>query len=290
MEKELTIIIISYNTCKLTLDCIASIKKHTKGLDYEIIVVDNASYDESVTELKKLKEIKLIVNQHNVGYAAANNQGVEIAKGKYILLLNSDTLMTSSILAPILTYMDKHAAVGILSCGLRNKDGSMQETGGYFPTILRVADWMSMADKIPILSELVLPYHPKISYYKELRDLDWVTGAFFLTRKAVWDKIGMLDKKYFMYVEEVDFCYRAKQAGWKVYYHPHWSIIHFGKASSSSAYAIVSEFRGLLIFYKKHFPRWQYPLLRLCLKFGAGLRLFLKPSQAKTYREAWHAA
>ena len=128
---------------------------------------------------------------------------------------------------------------------------------------------------------LIKPFHPlkaksffkSESFYKKKRELDWVTGAFFLTRKEIFGGVEQWDKNYFMYFEEVDLCFRAKRLGWRVMYLPQWSILHYGGASGTSEFSTLSEFRGIKRFYKKFYPHWQYPLLRLFLKIGSLARI-----------------
>lgn len=283
---EVSIIIVSFNTKKLLLDCIESILRHTKGLSYEIIVVDNASTDSSVQAVenlcRKYKQIKLIKNSKNLGFGAANNQGIKRAKGRYILLLNSDTLFRKNILSGMVSWMDKKENVGIVSCALKNKDGSLQGTGGYFPTIVRVFSWMTIQD-LPFVDYLIKPFHPVHrlspfrgeSFYKRKKELDWVTGAFMLIRRQVIKDIGYFDEDFFMYTEEVDYCFRAKKSGWKIYYLPKFSIVHLGGASGREWGHVILEFEGVKLFYKKHYPAWQYPILRILLKFGALWRIFV---------------
>ena len=142
---DLSIIIVSYNTKKLLLGCIQSIEKHTQGVDYEVIVVDNASTDGSADLVRRLSlkksDVRVIENTINKGFAAANNQGIKIAKGKYILLLNSDTKILENTLLKMISWMDKNEKVGVSTCKLLNADRSIQATGGYFPTLPRIFMW-----------------------------------------------------------------------------------------------------------------------------------------------------
>jgi GT2 family glycosyltransferase len=204
----------------------------------------------------------------------------------------------------MLGYMEKNPKAGIVSCALKGKDGKFQATGGYFPSLLRVASWMFFLDDIPILDKLIKPFHPMHEksffykgegFFKKESPRDWVTGAFFLMRRKVLDEVGVLDEDYFMYTEEVDLCFRAKKAGWEVWYLPRWSIVHLGGASSVSEFPIVSEYKGVKTFYKKHMPPWQTPILRILLKKGALLRMILfgllKGGQwAKIYAKAFRLA
>lgn len=276
---DLTFVVINFNTPKLTLDCLASIEKYCHGLNYEVIVIDNASHDDSPKVLKNYTKSKanmrLILNSDNLGFAKANNQGVTLGKGRYLLLLNSDTLLTTSFIKDMLAWMDKDKKVGIASCKLVGIDGKVQGNGGYFPTLLSTFSWMLIQD-IPGVDLLIKPFHPlhKKSFmkgedfYNSSKELDWLTGAFFLIRKEVIDSIGMLDEDYFMYAEDLDYCYRAKTKGWKIYYKSDWQITHFGGASGTSEFTVLASFAGMLKFYKKHYPSWQYPFFRLILKVG----------------------
>jgi len=282
---DLSIIITSYNTQRLTKDCISSIVKNTKGIKYEIIVVENASSDDSLLTLRRLQKqhanIRLLVNKKNIGFGAGNNQAMKMAKGRYFLLLNSDTVV-GKILPEMINWMDNNRKVGISSCKLLNKDKSTQGTGGYFPTLLSVFSWMIIQD-LPLVDRIIKPFHPQKSklnfsrnrFYETKKQLDWLTGAFLLIRKEVYDKVGDFDSDYFMYVEEVDYCYQAKKLGWEVWYLPKWSILHYGAASGKAGSHIIKEYEGLITFYKKNMPKWQMPLLRLFLKVGAFWRMIV---------------
>jgi len=288
MEKklDLSIIVLSYNTKDLTVACLDSVIKNTSGIAYEIIVVDNNSADGSGQALKNLAEkqskVKLVLSQENLGYPGGNNEGIKRAHGRYILFLNSDTKIGDNVLGEMLGWMDKHPKVGIASCALKNRDGSEQGTGGYFPTLPRVFSWMTIQD-LPFVDSLIKPFHPVhhkafvkgTSFYSQAKQLDWVIGAFMLTRREVVEAVGPWDKEYFMYTEDVDYCYRAKKLGWQIWYLPNWSIIHYGGASSPIGYPIINEFKGVKLFYKKHYPGWQFPILRFILKVGALGRILL---------------
>ncbi len=282
---DLSIIIVNYNTKKLIKDCLQSIINKTKGIDYEIIVVDNASQDGSVEwltkQVGKYSFIKLVKNKKNLGFAPANNQGIKKARGQYILLLNSDTIVKDNLLAEMVAWMEAHPKAGVVTAALINKDGSLQGTGGYFPNLFRVFAWMFFLENIPLVDRLIKPFHPMHPnspfykgevFFKKPHQRDWVTGAFFLMRKKVVEEVGLMDEDYFMYVEEVDYCWRIKKAGWQVWFLPQWKIVHLGGASSTSEFALLSEYQGIKIFYQKHKPAWQGWLLKWLLKAGAALR------------------
>lgn len=305
---ELSIIIVNYNTRKITQECIKSVVKNTNGIDYEIIVIDNASKDGSVKTLEnlslKIPNLKLIKNRQNLGFGKGNNQGMKIAKGKFVLLLNTDTIVHDNALSEMVSWMGENEKVGVATCALKNKDGSLQGTGGYFPTLFRVFAWMFFLEDIPLLDILIKPFHPihgQSPFYKgtglfqKAHRQDWLTAAFFMIRREVVETVGGFDKDYFMYTEEVDYCWRIKSAGWDVWYQPTLSITHLGGASSTQEFPILSEYKGIKLFYKKHMPGWQYPFLIGFLKAGAALRTvifgILKGREvAKIYAKAFQTA
>lgn len=304
---DLSVVIVSFNTSELTVNCIKSVIAKTKGLQYEIVVVDNGSKDGSVKEVKHLiaggKNITVIENTKNKGFATANNQGWRVAKGKYILFLNSDTKISSNVLGDMVGWMDVQPGVGVSACALKSKNGKLQASGGYFPSLPRVIAWMLFFDDLPVLGRLIKSFHPHTpdffgnnQDYLKKHEQDWVTGAFLLTRREILEKVKGWDESYFMYVEEVDLCYRIKKLGYQIWYLPKWSIVHFGGASSKvTGYSLIAEFTSIKKFYKKFYAAWEYPLLRLLLKIGALGRIvlftILKGKEegliyAKAFREA----
>jgi len=283
---DLSIITISYNTRKILSDCIKSIEKQTKDISFDIIVIDNASTDGSIDLIKKLQAkgsiTRAIFNKENIGFGRANNQGMKKARGRYVLLLNSDTLIRGNVLKKMVDYMDKNPDVGISSCSLKETDGKLQAAGGYFPTLVRVFSWMTIQD-FPFVDNFIKPFHPmkdrshkpNKEFYKDPRELDWVTGAFFFINHTAMKETGFFDEDYFMYTEEVDYCYRLSKIGWKVMYLPMWSIIHLARASSTSEFALLSEYKGIKTFYEKHYSKTHYVVLRVLLKIGAFGRIVL---------------
>lgn len=246
------------------------------NVSYELILIDNASSDESVKAVKNLKQknITVIANSDNKGFAKANNQGIKIARGKYVLLLNTDTYLTEDSVGECISNLEADKEIGVISCQLKNKDGSLQPTGGYFPTPFNLTTWMLFINHIPFVGQRIRPFHPKSSFYTQSQELDWVTGAFFMFPITLTSRVGFLDEDYFMYVEELDFCYRVKQQKLKVFYlHDH-SIVHLGRASGSNEFAIQSEIKNILLFYKKHISSGA-GYARTILKFGTLLRMVI---------------
>lgn len=285
-EIEISIVIVSSKLNYLG-DCLKTAYTALKNIPNEIIIIDNASADKIGVQIKKdFPEVKILRREINGGFGENNNMGMKIAKGKYILLLNDDTkIIDKNIFREIIAWMDSHPKVGISSCALVNPDlKNYQGSGGYFPTLPRIIAWMTFIDDIPVLDNLIKPYHPMHSasflntnedYYKKMHKQDWVTGAFFFMRKEAMDQAGIFDEKFFLYVEEVELAYRFYLKGWEAWYLPKWKTVHFGMATNGSEKATIMEMQNLRLFFKLHMPKWQLPVLTLMLKLGVILRIFL---------------
>jgi len=284
---DISIVIVSTNIKVLLRECLESVSAALKGMAGEVIVVDNASSDGTPEMVvREFTWVKLIRKKKNRGFGENNNFGMRIAGGRYVLLLNSDTKITDAkTFKEMVGWMDAHPRVGLASCALLNPDETTyQGSGGYFPTLLRVFAWMSFLDDLPGIDALVKPYHPLHGfspfykgegYFKKPHRQDWVTGAYYLMRKKAMDEVGLFDEDFFLYVEEVELSYRFAKAGWEIWYLPKWKIVHYGQVTIGSEGAMVHELKNLKLFYKKHYPAWQLPVLTLILKFGALLRISL---------------
>jgi GT2 family glycosyltransferase len=289
MKPILSIIIISYNTADITIDCLNSIIKD-KGLHeipFEIIIIDNNSHDDSLEKITKFKnslklkncQFKIIRNNFNGGFGKANNQGIKIAQGNYILLLNSDTIILHSAISQALDWLCSHPESSTCTAQLLNRNKTIQASGGFFPNLSNVITWSLSLDDLPFINKIVKPLHPhtptfytKDKFYLTDHQQNWVTGAFFLTRKPLLDKVGGFDESYFMYGEEVELAYRISQVtpNNQVWYLVGPQIIHLGGASATSRLdPILNEYRGILSFFKKHRPAWQYSVARFMLKINA---------------------
>lgn len=268
----LSIIIPSYNTADLTVNCLKSIflDKGLKNTPFEIIIVDNASTDNSISLIKSLhKTIILIENKVNLGFSKANNQAIKIAKGNYLLFLNSDTIILHSAISQSLDWLSSHPESAGCTAQLLNKDDSIQASGGYFPNLLNTFTWCSGLDDLPLINRLIKPIHPHTpdfythdSYYLTDHPQDWLTGAYFLVRKNIIDAVSGFDATYFMYGEELEMCYRLKLKfpELKFWYLIGPQIIHLGGASAKSKQQINQrEYDGIRAFFHKHKPH-QYNL------------------------------
>ncbi len=261
---ELSIVIISYNTKELTLECIESVQKSLKdsSLLYEIMVWDNASKDGSAEAIRKMahadKHIRLIESKENKGFGEGNNRAVMQSKGKYILFLNSDTLVLDDAIQSLLAFYKKNEAKAQFVGGkLLNSDLSEQPSAGAFFTLpVTFAVLFLGGDRIGLTR----------SSPQKTRRVDWVSGACILTSRAYFEALGGFDEGIFMYMEEVDLLYRANKKGMRTYFYPKAQFIHYGSASSSRTYPVQQLFRGLLYFYRKHYPPYAVFLLRIMLQ------------------------
>ncbi len=291
---DISVIVVNYNTKKLTEDCISSVYKLTRGVRFEVIVIDNASKDGSQEYLKKkFPQVTFILNKENLGFARANNQGVKIAKGEYVLFLNSDAYFIENSLAKLVSKAKKIEGIAVLAPTILNVDKTIQQSVGFFPHIPQLFYWMSFLDDLPF-GEKLKPYHvDHDSFYKNENVIDWATGAALLVVKAALVKLGAFDKNIFMYGEDVELCYRIKKAKLKIIYTPLTRIVHIGSGSSGkiSKNAFIGEFIGVIYFYKKYRGNISLQILRLFLKMGALARILIfsllgRKELAKFYAEA----
>lgn len=265
----LSIIIPSFNTADLTVNCLKSIlaDKGLKTTPYEIIVIDNASTDDSVLKIKSLKlsHLKLEINSVNVGFSQANNQAITIAKGNYLLFLNSDTIILHSAISQSLDWLSSHPESAGCTAQLLNHDLTIQASGGFFPNLINTFTWCSGLDDLPFINLLIKPIHPHTpnfythdNYYTTDHSQDWITGAYLLIRKNLVEAVHGFDANYFMYGEELEMCYRISKMypQMKFWYLVGPQIIHLGGGSTKSKKQIFDrEYQGFQSFFQKHHPR-----------------------------------
>ena len=295
---DLSIIIISYNTEKITIDCLKSIIKSLKNssLKYEIIIVDNASKDNSVSSIKKLKseiknrnlKINLIENKENIGFGPANNQAVKLAKSDYLLFLNSDIIVLNASIEKLYNfYKQNETLFNFLGGKLLNKDGTSQPSCGPMYTLPMIFAHLFLRGDYWELTR----YSPK-----KIKEVDWISGACILTKKEYFEKLGGFDEKIFMYMEEIDLFYRAKKHGFKVFFYPEAQFIHLGSQSSAGrSFPILQVYQGLIYFYKKHFYKFSLFILIIMLKLKALIgfligKIINNQYLTQTYAKAWQIA
>lgn len=276
---DLSVIIVSYNTKDLLKQTIESVIQTTSNITYEIIVSDNDSKDGSIDMVKdQFPEVLLIENKANLGFSKGNNVAIERAKGRYILLLNSDTVVKENCLEQCVRYMDSNKNIGALGCKVILISGELDHACKRgFPTPEASLYYMLKLHKL-------FPGNKKLGTYcaahvgnDEIAEVDALMGAFMMLPKAVIDQIGMLDEEFFMYGEDLDWCYRIKEAGYKVVYYPKAQIVHYKGASSKKKRGkTIYEFhRAMILFYNKHYREKYNPMITLLVYMGVGIRMVL---------------
>lgn len=275
MMIDLSIIIVNWNVKDLLDKCLESLHNGSIAIhqpkgelsSVEIIVVDSASDDDSVAMVReKYPNVKLLLQSENVGFTRGNNIGFAEAQGRYLFLLNPDTEIIDDVIPKLLEYIDNHPDVGIVGPHTLNSDGSHQSTRRRFPTLITgifESTWLA-------------PYAPPSvdRHYKmidtdnhDILEVDWVQGSGMLVRREVYEQIGGLDEGYVMYSEEMDWCKRAKDAGWKVVYHGEAYITHHGGKSSDQvgAFKQIHFHTSKLRYFRKHHGYATYLLLRVII-------------------------
>lgn len=287
----LSIITLNYKNPAVTIVCLSSLYKqfekefHENSL--ELIIVDNGSNDGSFEKLNDEVKKKRYRNVHvfglgeNGGFGEGCNYGAKQAKGEFSLFLNNDTLVQDHSLWDMATYMKGNTETAIMGGALQNVDGSHQSSAARFYTPLHVLLLLLGLQRFGVGDP-----NPK-----KIAQVDWVKGALFMIRSDIFRKLGGFDEKIFMYTEDMELCYRAKLAGYKVYFYPDVSVMHTEHGSANRSFAIIHIYQGLLYFYKKHKSYLAYMLLRFLLLTKAFVAIFIgnithNSYLAKTYREA----
>ena len=259
---DLSIVIINWNTPALLLQCLDSVYNTKSRFDFEVIVVDNGSSDDSVFLVEtRYPAVKLIKNDKNLGFARANNQGLEIGKGRYFLLLNSDTIILPDAIDALIQAADCDPRVGVIGPKLLNMDGSLQKSWASFPSFL---------------SELVgrnfRAWKP-VAEIPDTFEVDWIMGACMLVRAETIQDVGKMDEDYFFYSEETDWCFRIKKKNWKIWYLANAQIHHLGGGSTrrGSVIQLVRLYQGKLLYFRKNYGTRASTILRFGLAIVNGL-------------------
>jgi GT2 family glycosyltransferase len=268
----LSAIVVGYNGRDLLARCLDSLLEDADGLGVEVIVVDNASHDgtpEMVTE--RFPTVRLIVNQENVGYGGALNQGIAQARGRYLLVLNQDVAVRPGALQALLDFATTHPLAGAVGPRLEYEDGRFQHSAFRFP------DWKQaffgfFDGLVPLDSEVNGRYPPEQQYRAFVAE--HLLGACLLLRREALDQVGAFDPTFFMYYEETDLCVRLTRAGWRSYFVPAARAMHVSAASTSASPERMSiEFhRSQAIFYRRHWGLGGYLLLKTIVWAGTGYR------------------
>ncbi len=274
---DLSVVIVNYGTFELTKNTVNSILEYSYPFSIEIVVVDNASVDDSLSKLKEYfkDKVKFIESKSNNGFAAGNNQALRVVDSKYVLLLNSDTVVWQNTLENIYNFMENNPDVGACGCQVLLEDKTLDKAcKRSFPN---VKNSFFRLFHIPTKSEDD-NYNLDDLDDDGIYEIDCLTGAFIFTRNEVLEDIGLLDETFFMYGEDIDFCYRIKEAGWKIIYYGKDKITHFkGASSKKQRPKLIYEFyRAMYIYYKKHHSHESNFLVNIIVYLGIFLLCIAK--------------
>lgn len=296
MTPDVSIIIVSYNAPGLLAACLRSLAAHPQSVGCEVIVVDNASTDRNVSMLEQeFSEAVLVKNARNRGFAAACNQGIALARGAYILLLNPDTELRDDAIGRTVEFIRSRSGAGVAACRLRYADGRPQQSVGTFPSVLD--EFLQALFLVYLLPGDVL-VGPG-GFVRVRNDapiqVDWMTGAFLLFKREVVEAIGLLDEQFFLYSEEMDFCRRAVNAGIGVWFDPRSSIVHhWGGMSTVSRRGLLWLLVSQMLFLRKHYRGVRLALLvalkyfGLCIRIPVYLAAGILMLDRERLRKAWY--
>lgn len=264
---KLSIALVNWNNRDYLEGCLESIEAAQLPFSYEIVVADNGSTDGSQQMLaKRFPYVKIVQNGGNVGVARGNNQCIQNSSGRYVYVLNNDTLVNRESVEAMVDFLDEHPEAGAVGGNLLNPNGTLQSSFYHFPTL---------SEELLLVTHLGMrrnPYFPSHNgTWPEVREVDWISSASIVARREGLEEIGLIDEEYFIYSDETDWQYRLRLAGWKVYYLPHVTTIHYGGGSfqpGGKRYTLV--YRGRMLFARKHYSLL-YCMLQRAMFSGAAL-------------------
>jgi hypothetical protein len=277
---DVSVIIVNYNSFILLDECLKSLFDFNRNLSLEVIVVDNNSNEGNIESvLKNYPSVILIKNKNNLGFAAANNQGIKIANGKYILFLNNDTVFLDDAIAQAFNFAESQKKKLFIGCQLLNKDFSKQESVVEFPGLWNAVTENLFLYKIFEESSLFNKYYQNYIEYDSPQLVDVIKGAFMFCSANAVKMLHGFDERFFFYSEETDLCYRFKKLGGEIYFLPDVEIIHYGGEATDKNlwFKFKNQTTGKIQFYQKHFRGWKFNALLFVHLFGLFLRGIIYP-------------
>lgn len=276
----LSIVVLSWNVCGLLRGCLRSVFAELEGATFtgEVIVVDSASSDGSVDMVSaEFPQARLLASSENLGYSRGNNEGLRLALGRYILLLNPDTEALPGALASAVEHMDGHPEVGVLGPQLLFPDGRVQSSRRRLPTLATAAfesTWLQPYAPRRVLDD----YYARDLPDDAVSEVDWVVGAALMVRREAYERVGGLDETFFMYSEELDWCRRIRDAGWKVVYFPRARVVHHeGRSSEQVPAATHIRFqRSKVRYFEKYHGKALAQSLRAFILANFAAQLLLE--------------
>ena len=283
---DLTIALVNWNNRDYLRQCLESIQRADLTMRHQIVVSDNGSTDGSLEMLAvKFPDVQVVQNGRNVGVARGNNECIRNSSGRFIYILNNDTVINRPSVEAMVSFLGAHPEAGAVGGNLLNADGSLQSTFCFFPTL---------REEVAMVTHIGRRLNPLFPSYRRrwptVREVDWLSSASIVVRRAAIEQIGLIDEKFFIYSDETDWQYRLWQAGWKVFYLPEVTTIHFGGGSfpaGSRRYTLV--YRGRMLFAQKHYS-WLYSVAQRLLFASAALGRQAVWHAARTFPRWRHAA
>lgn len=274
--RDVTVIIVSWNTREILRRCLHSIYDQTKSVQFDVIVVDNGSTDGSAEMVRsEFPRVILVCNAENRGFAAANNEGIRRARSRYILLINSDTIVLSAAIDKTVAFADANPRAALVGCRILNADGTWQPSCYLFPSVLNLFLLAFGLSKLCPRNRFFGRERMVWWQGRSQRRVDMIKGCFMLARQQAIEQVGLMDEEFFLYAEDADWCYRFAEAGWQIIFTPEAEIVHISEASSSlnADQRMLRLHRGILRFLRKHRGPVHELASRLVLSLFYALRI-----------------
>lgn len=279
---DVSIVIVNWNACQITCDCLKSVYGQTGNINFEVIVVDNASTDGSAEMVKRnFPRVTLVENSENLGFARANNIGIRTSKGRYACLVNSDVIMLEDCIKNLMSFMDKHPTIGMAGPRILNPDRTLQPSCRHFPTI-----WNNLCPALGLNR-----IFPKSAFFSgwimnywnhdSVRSVDALSGCFWMVRRKALNEVGLLDEDFFIYGEDLDWCKRFHKADWDVAFSPGAEAVHIGGASSANAPIkfYLEMQKADLQYWRKHHGRFMAAAYKMIILLRHMLRAIVRALQ-----------
>lgn len=288
---DVSVVVVAWNVRQLLYDCLKSVFDQTKGISFEVIYVDNASKDGSVEMVRKeFPEVRIIENEKNEGFIRANNQAIPLSQARYVLLLNSDTVVLDNAIAKTVAFADSHPEAAVVGCKVLNSDRTLQRDCFMYPSLLNMLLSALYINKIFPQNKFFGRERMTWWDYNDVREVQTICGCFALVRAEAIKQVGLMDEAYYVYGDDIDWCYRFEKSGWQNLFTPEAEIIHHkGQTTKQMPKEFRLQLHGSeLVFFRLHRSKLVFQLARAVMAFSLFLRIpywILKALIKKNERE-----